>query len=236
MNRVACFLDNEEWRSVLHHGSQSEGQIPDQSVRLSDDFYEILAALPALVQRTNLLHAALNPTMGQRVLNRALQLRALLVGWYGKLTSGTTSPFSEVDSDFDDAVFPRVYKYDNHHTTGLVSSYYASLIVLNDIITLFPPCEDLSAKNSCYAKEICKSVEYAYSSGFQGAYSIIFPLTTAYLASGPEIREWIKAWPSKFDKYFDVKVWEVFEDMDAKGGLIEKRRHGKTWDEWGLSA
>lgn len=234
MNRVACFLDNEDWRSVLHHDSQSQGLNPVQSVRLSDEFYENLAALPGLVELTNRLHKAPNPTSEQmrQVLECASGLRSSLLRWYRRLTAGTTSPFSEVPSGVGDSLFPLVYTYENHHTTGLVCSYYASLIVINDILSSFPPCEDLSADNSCYARRICKSVEYAYSSGFLGAYLIIFPLTTAYVASGAEIRKWIKDWPSRFEKYFDVEVWqENFHNMDETGGLIAKRRHGKDWNE-----
>lgn len=234
MNRKACFLDHEDWRSVLHHDSQSQGLNTHQSVRLSDEFYEHLATLPGLVESTNRLLRARNPTNGQmlRVQQRARELHESLLRWYRRLTAGTTIPFSEVPSGVGDSLFPLVYKYENHHTTGLVCSYYASLIVINDILSSFPPCKDLSAENTCHAREICKSVEYAYSSGFQGAYSIIFPLTTAYLAAGVEVRRWIKDWPIKFERYFDVEVWQGnFHNMDETGGLIEKRRHGKDWNE-----
>ncbi|KAA6407296.1 MAG: hypothetical protein FRX48_08844 [Lasallia pustulata] len=229
MDGVDCFLDNEDWRSVLHHESQSQGQDPHQLVHLSDEFYEILASLPGVIKQTNSLHRALNPAEEEmsHALERARNLQRNLESWYGKLRAATYPPFWLVRSGPGESLFLWRYDYKNHHITGLVCSYYASLIVVNDIITSFPPSENLSRENTLYASEICKSVEFAYSQGFQGAYTIIFPLTVAYLASGPEIRSWIRDWPRKFDKYFDIKVWQVFEKMDAKGGIIQKRRYGR---------
>ena len=232
-----CFLDNEDWRAVLHHGSHPQGLNPHQSVRLSDEFYEILASLPGLVKWTNSLHKARYPNEAEtpHVLQRASQLRVALVRWYRKLTTAG-APYAEIPSLVGDSLFPSVYFFENHHITGLISSYYASLIVINDILTSFPSTDDtsrddLSSENITYAKEICKSVEYAHASGFQGAYSIIFPLTAAYVASGPEIRTWIKNWPRRFNEYFDVKVWKVFDKMAAKGGLIQKRGLGGSLTE-----
>lgn len=187
-----------------------------------------------MVESTNRLHKARNPTVEQmlQVLRRTRDLHGSLLRWYRRLTTGTTTRFSEVPSEVGDSLFPLVYKYENHHTTGLVCSFYASLIVINDILSSFPPCADLSADNISYAEEICKSVEYAYSSGFQGAYTIIFPLTTAYLVSGAEVRKWIMDWPSKFEKYFDVAIWQKnFHNMDETGGPVRKRRHGKDRNE-----
>ena len=229
MAREDCFLDNEDWKSVLHHEPRSQDRDPPQLVHLSDEFYENLASLPGLIRQTNSLHAIPNPAEEEmrHVLQRARSLQQYLECWYGKLRAGTIPTFWEVPYRPGEPLFPCRYEYDNHHITGLVCSYYASRIVVNDIITSFLPSHDLSHENNRYAQKICKSVEYAYSSGFQGAYSIIFPLTMAYLVSGPEIRRWIKDWPRKFGKYFDIKVWQVFENMDAMSGLIQKRKYGR---------
>lgn len=222
-----CFLDDDNWKAVLHHESQAPGLDTPQSVRLSDEFYEILATLPGLINLTNSLHKVPFPNEADKwyVVQRAKELWSSLERWYGKITAGTTPLFVECPSSSEDKLFPSVYRFENHHMTGLFSSYYACLIVINDILTSFPPTDDFSSDNRNYAIEICKSVEYAHSSGFVGAYSIIFPLMAAYLASGPEVRHWIKKWPGRFGKYFDVKVWGVFEEMDKRGGLVMKRQH-----------
>ena len=222
MDRADCFLDDPEWTSALH--TEAGGPRPPQNVSLSDEHFEALAALPGLVKSTNSLLRSANPSEEriQGVLERARCLQARFNRWYSKLTVGSVAPFYEDNSRIGDELFPRVYCYVDNHTTGLVCSYYAALMVLNDIMSSLPPCEDLSVENNYYARQICKSVEFASRSGFQGAYSIIFPLTAAYLASDSATRAWIKNWPKRFDAFFDIRVWQVFDNMDAKGGIIDK--------------
>jgi hypothetical protein len=207
-----CFLDSAEWKSVIapSHGSQSE----PSTLQISNEFYNLMVALPGLVKATRSLRSYKRFPQAQHsdLLERTRQIHGSLLDWFQRFMASSTlenAPVFRVPSATRDTQFASVYHYRDNFVASLLCSYYASMIILNDLIVGLDPRVDYKVANLQLADKVCMSVEYAAKSGFLGTHYIVFALTVAYSASSVESRAWMKAWLIKLADIAEVARFSI---------------------------
>jgi len=214
----ACFLDSEEWQYV-------KLQTPSNSI--SAQFYEktnelarCITSCPWLVTELYTL-PSLNPSETSTQLraialvHRAFEVYGRLQKWYEDFTAFAPSP-EEVPSSTNDPLYPVVYRYYNSATATTFCGYYATILILQRILTQFHhPAGDIR-EISLTVDKICKSIEYLAETGILGPYRAGFAMRVAFEVGTVTTKLWIRKWLIKFEKLYKACSPNNYPPIDAK--------------------
>ncbi|KAI9817899.1 MAG: hypothetical protein M1827_001018 [Pycnora praestabilis] len=219
-----CFLDSPEWRAVaplgLYEGSSD-------IIALSNRLYNDMAMLPGLIGATQSAKSAQRATglTGEAAHNvlvvRTLRLSLDLESWYEDFISlyvphQEKPPIEEVPSKFDDPLFPIVYQYEDSVTLGAILCYYASQILVNELLDNLQNNDAHRVKDSDLVNKICRSVEPAAKENFIGPYTLLFPLNVALRIATPEIRRWIRTWMNRIGDKLELAKFDLSESEEPR--------------------
>ena len=168
--------------------------------QLLDEFAGHLAAVPGLVRRVYAL-STFNSTQVSSLILSTLHIYDHFRDWYDQCNQVIIQP-DEVPSSFNDSLYPVVYRYSDVSTAMLLCSYYATTIILHNILKACHYDGDYDAETARLRDKICMSVEYVYGTGIMGAYKLGYSIRVAFDESPPNTQIWIKGWLGKFAKIY----------------------------------
>ena len=207
-----CFLDTEEWRSIPadHHAIN----LPPELSQLCDEFSRFLSVIPGLVWRGYAV-PKFSAAQVSSLVQRALHLRERFEDWFGRLTTLMPLP-DDLPSTFDDGLFPTVYKYSSVTSAVLFVSYYASMIILYEVLKACHYPVDFQAETAELRDKICMSIEYVYDAGRMGLYRLGYSIIVALEVSPPATRLWLKRWLVRFAKVYASASPEVWPKVEGE--------------------
>jgi hypothetical protein len=199
-----CFLEAEEWRSITTDTVNQRA--PSQPYLLIEEFSKYQTMFPRLVKEAYAAREAyaaglVNPMEVLSLVNRTLNLHCHLLNWYEKFTA-IVDPPGEVLSSLDDHLYPVVYRYSDPTIATVFCGYYATVIILHEILRFCHYDVDYTVKTSILMDNICKSMEYIDGTGMLGPYRVGFALRVAYEVAPAETKLWVKNWLGRFNKIF----------------------------------
>ncbi|OCL13168.1 putative C6 finger domain protein [Glonium stellatum] len=199
-----CFLEAEEWRSI--NTDTTNQHTPSQLFLMVDEFSKYQTMFPRLVKEayaTREAYAAglANPMEVMSLVNRTLDLHYRLLTWFEQFTASVDLP-KEVPSSLNDPLYPIVYRYSDPTLATIFCGYYATVIILQEILRFCQYDVDYTRETSTLMDNICKSIEYIDGTGIWGPYRAGFALRIAYEVGPPETKLWVKNWLGRFNKIF----------------------------------
>jgi hypothetical protein len=207
-----CFLDTEEW-----HGVAAEHRAINISPSLSqlfDEFSRYLSAIPGLVWRGYAV-SRLSVAQVSSLVQRILYLRNQFQDWFDRLTTFLPLP-TQVPSSFKDGLFPIVYHYSSVTAAVVFVSYYASMIVLYEVLKACHYDADYHAETVELRDKICMSIEYVYKAGVMGVYRLGYAIRIAFEVASPEMRVWIKGWLGRFAGVYKMMSPEGYPEFEQE--------------------
>jgi hypothetical protein len=205
-NGKPCFLAEKEWRDVA--GLNFNQCVPDYLHNLFQDFSFYMASLPELLGDSFEVRGAKklgkpSPFSVDETLilaNRSLDLYLRFREWGNRFMHIVPFP-KETLSTTQDSLFPVVYRYDSPSAATVYCSYWACIILLQEILTTLGCQPDDAMGDEELVNNICKSVEFN-STGTWGPYRMGFSLRIAWELASPPVKDWIAKWHTRFNETY----------------------------------
>jgi hypothetical protein len=205
-NGKRCFLAEKEWREVARLNYNQ--CVPDYLHNLFQDFAHYMASLPELLRDGFDIRAAIkvgkpspsSPDEALLLAERSLDLYFRFRKWGIRFMQIVPFP-REALSLSEDPLFPVVFRYDSPSAATVFCSYWACIIMLQEILTALDCRPDDAMGDEELVNNICKSVEFN-GTGTWGPYRMGFPLRIAWEIASPPVKEWIAKWHLRFNETY----------------------------------
>jgi hypothetical protein len=143
-----------------------------------------------------------------------LEIYSSLRNWFDNFGKIATPP-NGVPSSVNDSLYPVVYQYCDSSTATLFCGYYATLIILHEVLKACHYQVDYTEETMALIDNICKSVEYFYSTGTMGPYRLGFSLRVAFEVADTRIKLWIKGWLERFQRFYGAMSVRNYPAIEA---------------------
>jgi len=164
------------------------------------EVFGYFAAIPGLQSRVRRLNDDVSDKTRASLLASAQRLYKDMRLWYGRfvaLDEGLKEPrvVSPVAKDYP---FHSQYIYHDIPSGSTITTYYAYLIIVKQVINSLRPVGDELLETSELASAICMSVDYCLHAGYCGTQTMRFSLPIALSALPIQYHQWVNTWRDKF--------------------------------------
>ncbi|KAK9779624.1 hypothetical protein SCAR479_03690 [Seiridium cardinale] len=220
-----CFLADEPWQSVMRHKpgvptNTIVGKIisPD-GLDVGDRYFQLLARLPGILRHGYALreaNARQEPIDIQKALLLAESTQQVHTGfleWYPRLLSIEPEP-TEIPSKDPASIFPHVLHYGSPWMGALYMGYWASMLILQEILIQCRYPVDFRETNSDLAQNILKSIENV-GHGVMGAFRCGYSLRIAFEFVDDRQKAWIGMWLGRFERDYAATSAKTYPGMES---------------------
>jgi len=214
------FLREPDWQQIAM--PRLDPTITDEQHELMLELSNELAFIPVLVRdgialRMLIAQGEFDPSQVAKLTNRGLRLYYRFKNWHERWAVSVGVP-REVPSATGDKLFPMVFAYQNFGFATVYCSYYACMIILQELLNVCKYPQDFDADNAEMVNNICKSVEYN-GSGSLGPYRMGFSVRIAMEVASLEVKSWIINWITQVSKNYAVLSPQNFPKLDERPTL-----------------
>ncbi|KAK9417995.1 hypothetical protein SUNI508_08424 [Seiridium unicorne] len=186
-------------------------------------YLQLLARLPGILRHGYALREA-NARQEPIDIQKALllaestqQVHAGFLEWYPRLLSIEPEP-TEIPSKDPASIFPHVLHYESPWIGALYMGYWASILILQEILIQCRYPVDLKETNSDLARNILKSIENV-GHGVMGAFRCGYGLRIAFEFVDDRQKVWIGMWLGRLERDYaatSAKTYLGMESVKAK--------------------
>ena len=197
----------------------AEGQTQKSLQVLVDEYLASLTKIPGILHRGLAIREARAHDMPvdyaevERVICQALQLRVFFLGWFENYSALGLAP-SEVPSRRPDSIFETVLQYKTVWVGSLHMNYYATMLILQEVLNYCRYQVNFYASNQELADNILRSIE-TVATGTMGPLRAGYPLRIAYEVADTPKRLWIKSVLERFQKYYAATDPDEYPELPS---------------------
>lgn len=212
-----CFLAKRAWQKSLSHTFDAhivlnqdsllvDQIIPREAVFLMEDYFENLAKLPRILRYGYELREAkrhgmpIDEAKVVLLLKHTNATRAGVLHWYQEFEKWADSPVEAPSQDCT-SIYPTVLSYTNPWLGSLYMGYWATMLILQEILNHCQSKVDYTDNNRQCANNIYRSLENV-GAGVMGPFRVGYALRIAYDFADLDTQYWIRGLLSHFEKTY----------------------------------
>ncbi|KAK0722870.1 hypothetical protein B0T26DRAFT_674516 [Lasiosphaeria miniovina] len=206
-----CFLAKKKWQNVIAamQPAQDTSAMSATAVIAAthvDAYFNHLAKVPGLLHHGMALREATArglPIDTSRIVllvKSTAQLHSELGAWLDGFMKFTPSPVERPSRD-PDSIFDSALHYESPWYGAVYMSYWATMLILQEILNLCHYPVSYAASNRQLADNIFRSIETVHP-GYMGPYRVGYPVRIAYEFADVSTQVWLAAVLAKTEKHY----------------------------------
>lgn len=222
---VDCFLAQKKWEKELDilsdelerdpiTNSRFRANMPKGSLKMFGRYLHYLAKLPNILRHGWALREAvkhdmpINPASVYLLARRAERLHADYSAWYESILNDIELPY-EVPTQDPSSPFEIVLAYKSHWIGALHMGYWASMLIIQNVLNGCRQNNDYTEKNNEFANNIFRSLEHV-SAGVMGPYRVGYSIRIAYEFADVPTQYWIHTLLARFQPFYAAMSGDVY--------------------------
>lgn len=222
---VDCFLAQKKWEKELELLSEElerdpisnarfRSNMPKGSFRLVGRYLHYLAKIPSILRHGWALREAVTHDMPidlasvYLLTRRTEKLHADYLAWYERILEDIDLP-EEVPTQDPTSPFETVLAYPSPWTGALHIGWWASMLIIQNVLNGCHQNNEYTEKNHEYANNIFRSLENV-SAGVMGPYRVGYALRISYEFADVPTQYWIHSLLARFQPLYAATSGDVF--------------------------
>lgn len=206
-----CFLAKKKWQNVIAAAQPAQDTSAMSATAVIaaahvDAYFNHLAKVPGLLHHGMALREATRrglPIDMPRVVllvKSTAQLHGELGAWLDGFMKFTPGPVEKPSRD-PDSIFDSALHYESPWYGAVYMSYWATMLILQEILNLCHYPISYAASNRQLADNIFRSIETVHP-GYMGPYRVGYPVRIAYEFADVSTQVWLAAVLAKTEKHY----------------------------------
>lgn len=196
-----CFLAKDEWRTVARDGRRRLIHPPDMAdefIDAADDYNALFSEVPEVIRfgypiiEASRQGLPLNPGLVRVVRPIAARCHTQLTMWHDKYQP-ILPPLDEVPTQDPESIYETVLSHPIGWIGALRASYWATMLLLQEIMTLCNWPQGFDEVQQQYVRNILRSIE-SMAQNALGPYRLGYAIRIAYELASADAQRWIRMW------------------------------------------